>query len=68
MAEGRSEEIIGSEETAIHSCEVCDQPSRHLIKFISQDNREHYVCWSCRYREEKHINLKPGWKRGRRER
>jgi hypothetical protein len=68
MAEGRNEEIIGAEESAMHTCEVCDQPSRHLIKFMGLDNREHYVCWSCRNREEKRINLKPGWRRGGRKR
>ena len=67
MAEGNREDSIGAEESAMHSCERCDQPSRHLIKFMGADNRAHYVCWSCRNREEKRINLKPAWKRsGRR--
>lgn len=57
-----------AEESASHTCESCDQPSRHLIKFIGTDNQPHYVCWRCRNREEKRINLKPTWKRGGRRR
>lgn len=63
MAEGTREDLIGSEESAMHTCERCDQPSRHLIKLIGMDNQPHYICWSCRSREEKRINLKPHWKR-----
>jgi hypothetical protein len=68
MAEGTREDLIGAEESAMHTCERCDQPSRHLIKLIGMDNRPHYVCWSCRNREEKRINLKSTWKRGGRQR
>lgn len=68
MAEGNREGVPGVEESALHHCEICDQPSRHLIKFIGTDNQPRYVCWSCRNREEKHINLKPLWKRSGRQR
>jgi hypothetical protein len=64
MAEGKTEDLLGAEESALHVCERCDRPSRHLIKFIGVDNRPHYVCWSCRNREEKRINLRPAWRRG----
>ena len=68
MAEGTRDEQVGAEESAMHTCERCDQPSRHLIKFIGVDNdRARYVCWSCRNREEKRVNLKPSWKRGGRQ-
>ncbi len=63
MAEANGNDFAGAEESAMHVCERCDQPSRHLIKFIGTDNRPHYVCWSCRYREEKRINVKPTWRR-----
>jgi hypothetical protein len=63
MAEGNNKELAGAEESALHACEICDQPSRHLIQMIGMDNKPHYVCWSCRYREEKRINLRPAWKR-----
>ena len=63
MAEGTKESLVGADESAMHVCERCDQPRRHLVKFIGLDNRPHYVCWSCRYREEKRINLKPSWRR-----
>ncbi|MCA1558310.1 MAG: hypothetical protein LC731_07210 [Acidobacteria bacterium] len=63
MAEGNSEGLLGSEESAMHVCERCDQPRRHLIKFMGADNRPHYVCWSCSNREDKHINLKSTWRR-----
>lgn len=63
-----TKDSIGSEESAVHWCERCDQPSRHLIKFIGTDNQEHYVCWSCRNREEKRINVKSTWKRAGRNR
>jgi hypothetical protein len=63
MAEGTGDNFAGAEESALHTCERCDRHSRHLIKFIGMDNRPHYVCWSCRDREEKRINLKPTWKR-----
>ena len=68
MAERTADEMVGAEESALHTCERCDQPSRYLIQFMGTDNRSHYVCWSCRNREEKRINLKSTWKRGRRER
>ena len=68
MAERNREDLIGAEESALHACEICDQPSRHLIKLIGMDNRPHYVCWSCRDREEKHINVKTTWKRTGRQR
>ncbi len=38
-----------------------------MIKYVGMDNKEHYVCWSCRNREEKRINLKPTWKRAGRQ-
>jgi hypothetical protein len=63
MADKNQEELIGAEESALHSCEICDQPSRHLIKLMGMDNQPHYVCWSCRNREEKRINTTPTWKR-----
>ena len=63
MGEERREDAPGAEESAMHYCEYCDMPRRHLIKFIGADNQSHYVCWSCRNREEKRINLKPTWKR-----
>ena len=68
MAEGTREDQIVAEESSLHVCELCDQPSRHLIKFLGTDNQPHYVCWSCRNREEKRINLNPAWKRGGRQR
>lgn len=63
MAERSMENLAGAEESALHACEICDQPSRHLIQMIGMDNKPHYICWSCRNREEKRINLKPDWKR-----
>lgn len=49
-------------------CERCDQESKHVIKSMGADNKPHYVCWSCVYRDEKRINLKETWKRGGRAR
>jgi hypothetical protein len=63
MTEETVSKFAGAEESAMHVCELCDQPSRHLIKFMGADNQPHYVCWSCRNREEKRINVKHGWKR-----
>ena len=47
-------------------CERCHRDSQHVIKSIGLDNLPHYVCWSCLYREEKRVNLKKNWRRGRR--
>jgi hypothetical protein len=68
MAEKTAEALTGAQESALHVCEICDQPSRHLIQMIGMDNRPHYVCWSCRNREEKRINHSPTWKRTGRQR
>jgi hypothetical protein len=56
------------EEEKTTRCERCDEETAHLIKFVGPDNTPHYVCWSCLAREEKRINLKETWKRGRRAR
>jgi len=56
------------EEEKTTRCERCDEETAHLIKFVAPDNTPHYVCWSCLAREEKRINLKETWKRGRRAR
>jgi hypothetical protein len=55
-------------EVAPVTCERCEQESRHVIKSIGADNRVHYICWSCLYRQEKRVNLKESWKRGGRAR
>ena len=60
--------MSASEEKVSYTCERCDQESQHVIKFMGTDNQPHYVCWSCLRREEKRINLKETWKRGRRSR
>lgn len=54
------------EEEKPNRCERCDEETAHLIKFVTPDNTQRYVCWSCLAREEKRFNLKPTWKRGRR--
>jgi hypothetical protein len=53
-------------EESVNRCERCDQETGRLIKFVGPDNSPHYVCWSCLAREEKKVNLKGTWKRGRR--
>jgi hypothetical protein len=53
-------------EESMSRCERCDQETERLIKFVGPDNSPHYVCWSCMAREEKKVNLKDTWKRGRR--
>jgi len=64
----REDTMPAQEEKAPRYCERCDTESQHFIKFIGTDNQPHYVCWSCLSREEKRINLKETWKRGRRAR
>lgn len=54
-----------AEETT-NRCERCDGETKGLIKFVGPDNAPQYICWSCLAREEKHVNLKETWKRGRR--
>jgi hypothetical protein len=53
-------------EERVNRCERCDAETERLIKFVGPDNSPHYVCWSCLAREEKKVNLKETWKRGRR--
>ena len=53
-------------EESVNRCERCDQETERLIKFVGPDNSPHHVCWSCLAREEKKVNLKGTWKRGRR--
>ncbi len=56
-------EIEETVAAADQTCERCDQESRHVIKFIGDDNQPHYVCWTCLQREEKRNNLSGSWKR-----
>jgi hypothetical protein len=55
---------VGEEQ--VNRCERCDEETERLIKYVAPDNSLHYVCWSCVSREEKRVNLRETWKRGRR--
>ena len=54
------------EEAKVNRCERCDAETDRLIKYVAPDNTLQYVCWPCVMREEKNVNLRGTWKRGRR--
>lgn len=54
------------DEAKVNRCERCDAETERLIKYVAPDNTLRYVCWPCVMREEKNVNLKGTWKRGRR--
>ncbi len=58
---------IRTEGRPIVRCERCDAETDHFIQYVGPDNDIHYVCWDCVQREEKHITIRPGWRRMRRE-
>jgi hypothetical protein len=53
-------------EEKANRCERCDAETERLIKYVGPDNTVQYFCWACVAREEKNVNLKGTWKRGRR--
>jgi hypothetical protein len=53
-------------EEKVNRCERCDQETERLLKYVGPDNTLQYVCWSCVSRDEKRVNLRGDWKRGRR--
>ena len=49
-------------------CEKCDREVTHYVEYIQpDDNQLHPVCWSCRERDEKNYNMKPSYRRIRRD-
>ena len=55
------------ENKTVVRCERCDTETTHFISWVDPENVTHYVCWRCREREEKHINIKPTFRRDRRQ-
>ena len=51
---------------SINHCVKCDNETRYLIWAFNHDLILEPVCWRCFERGDKGINIKPDWKRLRR--
>lgn len=48
---------------SINHCVKCDDETRYLTWAFNHDLILEPICWRCFERADKHINVRPGWKR-----
>jgi hypothetical protein len=62
-------EIIANnaESKPLARCTECDRETTHYFSFVLPTNEVKIVCWECQDREDKGYNMKPAWKRDRRQ-
>ena len=62
-----AEDNVSTADKPVRRCEHCDRETKDYVVFISPDNQEHIICWTCQERDDKNFFQKPTYHRVRRE-